>query len=116
MTMRMHTPVTFRQQQIWLDDWRAAMEKMHYLDIKNVGISDSLKWILRLKGALRKPNLSLDLVKPDVITLWRKMAAKGQEAAHCVSNTDQGFECSFFTVHDSSYITGVITISRCPNP
>ena len=116
LAMRLYSPVTFRQQQIWLDDWKAAMERMHYLQVKHAGLSDSLRSILRLRGALKKPNLNLEMVRPDVETLWEKTCCRTQEAAHSFRNTDDGFECSFFAVQDNSYITGLVSICRCTNP
>ena len=110
--MRSTTPVPYRAQQAWLDDWKVAGDKMHYLDIQKAEISDSLRTLIQVVGKLRRPNLNLDLVKPDVENLWTGMAARAEDAAHCFKDTDTGFECSFYAIVERSYVTGSVVVKR----
>lgn len=106
------TPVHFRHQKAWLGDWREAADRMHYLKIEQIGISDSLQTIIRIRGSLKKPNLSLELIKPDVETLWREMSAHAAEASHTIRDHDRGFDFSFFAIENECYITGSVTVNR----
>ena len=106
------TPVVYRTQQAWLGDWRSAIGRMQYLQLHQSGISDSLKSLIQLRGGLKKPNLDLNLVKPDVERLWNEMTDQAEEASHTFVNTDTGFECSFYAVSFNSYITGTFQVER----
>jgi hypothetical protein len=107
------SPAAHHEQQCWLMDWQTAMQEMHYLDVKQLGISDSLKTLIRIRGQLRKPNLNLELVQPDVEMLWRETCARAQEAAHVIRPNETGFECEFFAIRGHTYITGSVAILRC---
>ncbi|HVT11778.1 MAG TPA: hypothetical protein VHE55_05895 [Fimbriimonadaceae bacterium] len=109
---RLCTPVHFRHLRAWLGDWKEAAERMHYLKIEQFGISDSLRTIIRIKGSLRRPNLSLDLIKPDLETLWSEVSAEADEASHTIWNHEKGFEFAFFAIENNSYVTGSFTILR----
>jgi len=108
--MRSGTPATQRAQQSWLEKWGAATERMKYLHVEQAGVSDSLRSLIRIRANLKKPNLSMDLIKPDVETLWSEMSGYEEEAVHTIYSIDDGFECSFLAVSQSGYITGSIVI------
>jgi hypothetical protein len=110
--MRAIPPAPSRLQHVWLTDWQTAMAKMHYLDLKQATITDSLKCLIRIRASLKKPNLSLELVKPDVENLWRETAGQAQDAAHSFVTTDTGFVFSFLAIVQNSYITGTVSIER----
>jgi len=115
--MRSCMPVDFHHQQTWMDGWKSATDRMHYLHVSHFGLSDSLRALIRIRANLKKPNLHLDLIKPDVETLWNEIAARADESAHAYYNGENGFECCFLAVTGDSYITGSFVISRfMPHP
>lgn len=114
--MRSTTPVPFRAQQAWLGDWKTAADRMQYMDVQVLDISDSLRSLIRVRGKLRRPNLSLELVKPDVENLWTDIVSNAQDAAHSFRDSDTGFEFSFFALSGKSYITGSIVVNRHSTP
>lgn len=89
------------------------MAKMHYLDVKHLQITESLRTLISIRGQLRKPNLNLELIEPDVEKLWREATAKATEASHVICKCPEGFECKFYAIFGNSYITGSVAIHRC---
>ena len=69
--MRSYAPAAYRQQMAWLGDWQEALGRLRYAESTHGWLSDSLRHLIQIRGRLRKPNLSLELVKPDVASLWR---------------------------------------------
>ena len=110
--MRSFPPADSRLQQAWFSDWNDAIARMHYLDVKHSELSDSLRCLIRIKGALRKPNLNLELIKPDVENLWLETSRSAQEAYHAIAPSENGFEFHFLGIVKSSYVTGQISISK----
>ena len=105
-------PADFRRQQKWLDDWKLATDRMRYLKIEHLGLSDSLRALIRIRGVLRKPNLNLEFIKPDVVALWGSMSAQAPESYHTFFPGQDGFECAFLSVSADSYITGSVVIKK----
>lgn len=105
-------PASFNAQNAWLEDWKFATDRMHYLHIEQLVLSESLKTLIRIRGSLKRPNLSLELVKPDVETLWSEMSEKTVESAHSIQNIETGFECSFLAILETTYITGSFVVNR----
>ena len=115
--MRSCMPEDFHHQQFWMEGWKIATNRMHYLHVSHLGLSDSLRTLIRVRANLRKPNLNLELIKPDVETLWSELAKKADESAHAYFNGENGFECCFLAITGNSYITGSVVISRfMPHP
>jgi hypothetical protein len=112
---RSNTPTPHRTQQAFMAHWNAAVERMHYLQIQHAGVTEALKNLICIRGCLKKPNLDLELIKPDVENLWLEIAARAQESCHSFEETDRGFEFSFWALVDKSYITGSISIYRYAN-
>jgi len=110
--IRTCTPVDFHHQQAWMNDWKVAADRMHYLTINHLGASDSLRTLIRVRASLKKPNLNLELIKPDVENLWNEIAAKADEAAHAYYANDNGFECCFIAVTENTYISGSVVVNR----
>ncbi len=110
--MRSCAPADYHAQHAWLSDWFAAAERMRYLQVHQIGITDSLRTLIRIRGSLKKPNLALEFIQPDVATLWSKMAAKADEAAHTFYKFETGFECCFLAVVKNTYITGSFVVNR----
>ncbi len=88
------------------------MARMQYLDLKVAQLGDSLRCLIRFKGVLKRPNLMMELVKPDVENLWLETASLAQEAYHAFELKENGFEFHFLGIVKSSYMTGQITITK----
>jgi hypothetical protein len=110
--MQMNFPVPHRTQQAWLGDWSSEAHRMQYLTIQAAEITESLRSLLRFKAKLKKPNLNLEFIKPDVENLWLGLASEASEAAHVIEDTESGFECTFYAVLENYYITGSFSVLR----
>jgi hypothetical protein len=110
--MQMNFPMPYRSQQAWLGDWNAEAHRMQYLTIQSTEITETLRTLLKLRAKLKKPNLSLEMIKPDVENIWINLAEEAKEAAHVLMDTETGFECTFYAVMEDSYITGSFAVNR----
>jgi hypothetical protein len=108
----MNLPMPYRSQQAWLADWKHEIARMHYLKITNAEASESLRQMVKIAGKLKKPNLNLEFIKPDVENLWNALSEDSTDAAHTFVDTPTGFECSFYIVIEDSYLTGSVSVSR----
>lgn len=109
---RSYSPVSFREVETWIADFRDALKTLPYVRLTKAAEGGLLNMI-ELRSVLNIDGLNFAMVRADVERVWCNDVAKGLRATHCFRETTNGIVFYFVALTNANnYITGVLHVAR----
>ena len=109
---RAYSPVSSREVQAWVADWKDALRTVPYLRVIKASDGGLLNMI-ELRSVLNIDGLNFSMVRADIERIWCSDIAKGLRATHCFRETTNGVVFYFAALTGANnYVTGVLYVAR----